>query len=162
MEQMGIKQALGYNAAIYCRLSKDDEQSGDSASIQTQKMMLEKYCIEQGFPIYDVYVDDGYSGLNFNRSTIRTTWWWHTMVDICFGIRGIMMKKLDSFINLLVNVIEFAEKEKEKICNHEDSEWNYDQIQKVVLPEINELLSYANQGKLFFKYGKKQRQLEST
>jgi len=29
--------------------------------------MLEKYCIEQGFPIYDIYADDGYSGLNFNR-----------------------------------------------------------------------------------------------
>lgn len=72
------------------------------------------------------------------------------------------MKKLDSFINLLISVIECAEKEKEKICNHEDSEWNYDQIQKVVLPELNELLSYANQNKLFFKYGKKQRQLEST
>ena len=67
MEQMGMYPSAGYNAAIYCRLSKDDEQAGDSVSIQTQKMMLEKYCQEQGFPIYGVYADDGYSGLNFER-----------------------------------------------------------------------------------------------
>lgn len=72
------------------------------------------------------------------------------------------MKELDAFTNLLISVIECAEKEKEKICNHVDSEWNYDQIEKVVMPEMNELLSYANQGKLFFKYGKKQQLLEST
>ncbi|MDL2327615.1 recombinase family protein [Ruminococcaceae bacterium OttesenSCG-928-A11] len=40
---------------------------GDSSSIQTQKDILESYCRQQGFLIYDFYVDDGYSGLNFNR-----------------------------------------------------------------------------------------------
>lgn len=30
-------------------------------------MMLEKYCFEQGYPIYSVYADYGFSGLNFNR-----------------------------------------------------------------------------------------------
>ncbi|MFT9078654.1 recombinase family protein [Ethanoligenens sp.] len=64
---MGIYQTSSYNAAIYCRLSKDDEQAGESVSIQTQRMMLEKYCQDQGFPIYGVYADDGYSGLNFDR-----------------------------------------------------------------------------------------------
>lgn len=54
-------------AAVYCRLSKDDEQAGESISIETQKMMLQDYCREQGFLIYDFYIDDGYSGLNFNR-----------------------------------------------------------------------------------------------
>ena len=62
MEQLGF-----YRAGIYCRLSQDDGQTGDSSSIQTQKYMLEKYCDEQGFQINDFYVDDGYSGLNFNR-----------------------------------------------------------------------------------------------
>ena len=56
-----------YRAAIYCRLSKDDEQAGESVSIETQKMMLQDFCQERGFPIYDIYADDGYSGLNFNR-----------------------------------------------------------------------------------------------
>jgi site-specific DNA recombinase len=67
MEQLKTKQAISSRAGIYCRLSKDDEREGMSTSIRTQKMMLEKYCIEQGFKIYDVYMDDGYSGLNFNR-----------------------------------------------------------------------------------------------
>ncbi len=57
--------------AIYCRLSKDDEQSGDSVSIETQKMMLTKYCIEHDFDIFDIYIDDGYSGLNFNRPSFK-------------------------------------------------------------------------------------------
>ena len=54
-----------YNAALYCRLSKDDEQAGESVSIGTQRMILEKYCKEHDFRIYDVHVDDGVSGLNF-------------------------------------------------------------------------------------------------
>lgn len=52
---------------IYCRLSKDDEQAGESVSIETQKMMLTDYCTEHKYNIYDIYVDDGFSGLNFNR-----------------------------------------------------------------------------------------------
>lgn len=60
-----------YKAGIYARLSSDDGTIGDSSSIQTQKLMLEKYCKEQGFTIYDYYVDDGYSGLNFNRPSFQ-------------------------------------------------------------------------------------------
>lgn len=56
-----------YFAAVYCRLSKDDEQAGESVSIETQKMMLSEYCREHSFPIYDIYSDDGFSGLNFDR-----------------------------------------------------------------------------------------------
>ena len=52
-------------AAIYCRLSKDDEQRGDSVSIETQRMMLTQYCNEHNYEIFDIYIDDGYSGLNF-------------------------------------------------------------------------------------------------
>ena len=56
-----------YRAAIYCRLSKDDEQIGESVSIETQKMLLTDYCVERGWLIHDTYVDDGYSGANFRR-----------------------------------------------------------------------------------------------
>ena len=56
-----------YRAAIYCRLSKDDDQNGESISIGTQRAILEDYCREQGYPIHKVYIDDGYSGTNFNR-----------------------------------------------------------------------------------------------
>ena len=60
-----------YRAALYCRLSKDDEQAGDSVSIETQRMMLTGFCYERGFKIYEVYTDDGYSGLNFNRPAFQ-------------------------------------------------------------------------------------------
>ena len=66
MEQVRNEPTI-YSAAVYCRLSKDDEQAGESVSIETQKMMLEGFCHERGFPIYEIYADDGYSGLNFNR-----------------------------------------------------------------------------------------------
>ena len=57
--------------AIYCRLSKDDEQIGDSVSIETQKMLLSGYCINQDFEIVETYIDDGFSGLNFNRPSFK-------------------------------------------------------------------------------------------
>ena len=66
MEQVRNEQTI-YSAAVYCRLSKDDEQAGESVSIETQKMMLTDFCHERGFSIYEIYADDGYSGLNFNR-----------------------------------------------------------------------------------------------
>lgn len=57
-----------YKAALYCRLSKDDDdRNGDSSSIQTQKSLLERFCRENGYLIHDFYVDDGYSGLNFDH-----------------------------------------------------------------------------------------------
>ena len=53
--------------ALYCRLSKDDMLQGDSESIKTQKAMLTQYAKEHGFLRVEVYVDDGWSGLNFQR-----------------------------------------------------------------------------------------------
>lgn len=57
----------GYQAGLYMRLSKDDEGAGESASISTQRKMLRSYAKENGFPIYREYVDDGFSGTNFER-----------------------------------------------------------------------------------------------
>ena len=53
--------------AIYCRLSRDDEQAGESNSIVNQKAILKKYAKEQGFRNIQFFVDDGFSGANFNR-----------------------------------------------------------------------------------------------
>ena len=59
-------------AAIYCRLSKDDEEEdGDSSSIQTQRAMLERYCEAQGWEVVAVYIDDGFTGLNMNRPDLQ-------------------------------------------------------------------------------------------
>ena len=53
--------------ALYCRLSRDDGTAGDSNSISNQKRMLKKYAKENGFPNTRFYIDDGYTGTNFNR-----------------------------------------------------------------------------------------------
>ncbi len=53
--------------ALYCRLSKDDERHGKSLSIETQKTLLLQYAKENNlFPV-EFYIDDGYTGLNFDR-----------------------------------------------------------------------------------------------
>ena len=53
--------------ALYCRLSRDDELQGDSNSITNQKAILQKYAEDTGFTNIEFFVDDGYSGTNFNR-----------------------------------------------------------------------------------------------
>lgn len=51
--------------ALYGRLSRDDDQAGDSNSIVHQKEILEAYAKEHGFKNPVFYMDDGYSGTNF-------------------------------------------------------------------------------------------------
>ncbi len=63
--------ADNYRAAIYCRLSKDDDLKGESASIANQRDMLEKYCKKQGWEVVSVYQDDGYTGLNMERPSLK-------------------------------------------------------------------------------------------
>ena len=62
-----MKERNSYNVGIYCRLSRDDGDSGTSSSIKTQKDMLSKYVQDNGWAVFDFYVDDGYTGTNFNR-----------------------------------------------------------------------------------------------
>ena len=57
----------GKITTLYCRLSCDDELTGDSNSIVNQKEILSKYVKENHFSNTLVFVDDGYSGTNFNR-----------------------------------------------------------------------------------------------
>ena len=53
--------------ALYCRLSRDDDQQGDSNSIVNQRAFLTKFAKEKGFRNIEYFVDDGYSGANFQR-----------------------------------------------------------------------------------------------
>jgi site-specific DNA recombinase len=53
--------------ALYYRLSRDDELQGDSNSIKNQKAILQKYADDNGFTNTEFFVDDGYSGTNFDR-----------------------------------------------------------------------------------------------
>ena len=62
-----LRQSDNKITALYCRLSRDDELAGDSNSIVNQKAILSKYAKENGFKNTLLFVDDGYSGTNFNR-----------------------------------------------------------------------------------------------
>ena len=53
--------------ALYCSLSRDDGMEGDSNSVANQKKLLQKYAKENDFANTKFYVDDGYTGTNFNR-----------------------------------------------------------------------------------------------
>jgi len=56
-----------YNVALYIRLSKEDGDKEESESITNQRKILRDYASENNYNIYDEYVDDGYTGTNFNR-----------------------------------------------------------------------------------------------
>ena len=62
-----MSRQSGKITALYCRLSRDDELTGDSNSIVNQKAILSKYAKENHFSNPLLFVDDGYSGTNFNR-----------------------------------------------------------------------------------------------
>lgn len=57
--------------ALYCRLSYEDELAGKSNSISNQKDILKKYADEHGFFNTQYYIDDGYSGVDFERPDFK-------------------------------------------------------------------------------------------
>ncbi len=57
--------------ALYLRLSRDDELQGESNSIKNQREMLTQYAKSKGYTNIQIYVDDGYSGTNFNRPDFK-------------------------------------------------------------------------------------------
>lgn len=65
-----MPKQTNYNVGIYVRLSKDDERLGESVSIENQKLILTKYVNEQGWNIFDTYIDDGFTGTDFNRPSV--------------------------------------------------------------------------------------------
>ena len=75
-EEQDMNRQSDKITAIYCRLSRDDELAGESNSIVNQKAILKKYAQEQGFRNIQFFVDDGYSGANFNRPD------WKRMIEL--------------------------------------------------------------------------------
>lgn len=64
-------QPLQNKAALYIRLSKEDAGEGESVSVGTQRDILRRYAQEHLLTIIDEYVDDGYSGTNFDRPAYK-------------------------------------------------------------------------------------------
>ena len=66
-----IKHLEQQYTALYCRLSSDDDLEGDSNSIKNQKLLLSDYAKENKFRNIRFYIDDGYSGSNFERPAFK-------------------------------------------------------------------------------------------
>ena len=62
-----------YNAALYIRLSKEDDNktSVNSESVDNQISLLTEYAKNNNYNIYDTYIDDVYTGTNFNRPSFK-------------------------------------------------------------------------------------------
>ncbi len=74
--------------AIYCRLSREDEMANESNSIVNQKSSLSRFASEQKFKNVQFFIDDGYSGANFNRPA------WQRMIALVeAGQVGIILAK---------------------------------------------------------------------
>ena len=65
-EDKKVMQATVYNVSVYARLSREDEHETESVSIENQREMLCRYVKEQGWNLFNVYVDDGHSGTDFD------------------------------------------------------------------------------------------------
>ena len=83
-----MSENIIYNAGLYLRLSKDDEQLGESVSIGTQRAILTDYCKANQYNVYKTYIDDGYSGLNFERPGFR-----ELLEDVEHGLVNMVITK---------------------------------------------------------------------
>ena len=91
--------------ALYCRLSQDDGREGESNSIVNQKEYLLKYAKEHGFPNPKFYVDDGYTGTNFDRPSFK-----EMSADIEKGIvKTVIVKDLSRFGRNYIEVGSYSE-----------------------------------------------------
>lgn len=66
-----ISNPIDYHAALYIRLSKEDESEGPSQSVQNQESLLREFVQEHRLTVFDTYVDDGWSGTNFDRPSFQ-------------------------------------------------------------------------------------------
>ena len=109
MSAVGKEKALQRQqeeiTALYCRLSQDDGREGESNSIVNQKEYLFKYAKEHGFPNPTYYVDDGYTGTNFNRPSFKKM-----SEDIDKGlVTTVIVKDLSRFGRNYIEVGSYSE-----------------------------------------------------
>ena len=91
--------------ALYCRYSRDDGQETENASITHQKALLKEYAENNGYPNLRYYVDDGYTGTNFNRPDFQ-----RMMEDVENGIiQTILVKDMSRFGRNYILVGQYVE-----------------------------------------------------
>lgn len=70
-EETEMLGATSKITALYCRLSQEDERLGESLSIENQKSILLQYAREHHFPNPVFFVDDGVSGVTYDRPAFK-------------------------------------------------------------------------------------------
>lgn len=101
---MKSKQQLN-NVGIYLRLSKDDEKAGESLSIDNQRKILQRYISDNGWNLVEEYVDDGWSGTNFNRPNVQ-----RLLEDAKSGkVNTILVKDLSRFGRNYIEVGQYVD-----------------------------------------------------
>lgn len=88
LSEREVKMSTDKITALYCRLSQDDMLDGESNSITNQKAILQKFANDNGFKNTQFYVDDGFSGTNFNRPDFM-----RMIADVESGKVGIVITK---------------------------------------------------------------------
>lgn len=66
-----ISDPMAYRAALYIRLSKEDENEGPSESVTNQRSLLDDFVRQHRLTVYDTYIDDGWSGTSFDRPAFQ-------------------------------------------------------------------------------------------
>ena len=100
-----LPKQTNYNVGMYLRLSHDDERSGESLSIENQRKVLPAYIKEQGQTLYDEYVDDGISGVTFDRPGVQ-----RMLDDAKMGkINLILCKDLSRFSRNYIHVGQYVD-----------------------------------------------------
>ena len=99
------KQKQLNKIGIYMRLSRDDDKAGESMSIENQRVILRKYVSEHGGVIVDEYIDDGWSGTNFERPDVK-----RLLADAQTGkIDTIIVKDLSRFGRNYIQVGQYID-----------------------------------------------------
>ena len=99
---MSVKQTVGLDSqkitALYERLSRDDDQVGDSNSIVNQKKYLESYAEQRGYSNCVHYTDDGWSEGNFERPA-----WKRLVADIEAGkVAHVLVKDMSRIMAIII------------------------------------------------------------
>ena len=66
-----ISNPMDYHAALYIRLSKEDENEGPSQSVTNQQSLLNEFVQKHRLSVVDTYIDDGWSGTSFDRPAFQ-------------------------------------------------------------------------------------------
>ena len=94
-----LPKQTDYKVGMYLRLSRDDERQGESLSIENQRRILTNYVQENGWSIYDTYIDDGISGTTFDRPGVQ-----RLLDDAKSGKINLILCKDDAFTKLMTSI----------------------------------------------------------